>query len=134
MTEYEEITNGKDIAALRRELEHQYSLGFTSTDHFPQYIQDLINKRLYDREPRNIEFVCIDEWSRPIYKYVDRNIYLGSVDILFPNKEIAPNNTVEEINKYFQEHPEEFVYFGTSIDDDPYGGKFKEEVKFVIVN
>lgn len=43
MTEYEEITEGKSIFELEKELRFQYSLGYTETDNFPIYIIDRIN-------------------------------------------------------------------------------------------
>ncbi len=42
MTEYEEICNDKTIEELYKELAYQYSLGYSITDSFPQYIIDVI--------------------------------------------------------------------------------------------
>ena len=42
ITEYEEITNGKTIPELEKELEYQLSLGYEITDNFPQFILDCI--------------------------------------------------------------------------------------------
>ena len=44
MTEYEEITNGKTIPELEKELQYQLYLGFVITNSFPQYILECINK------------------------------------------------------------------------------------------
>lgn len=43
MTEYEEITNGKTIPELEKELQYQLDLGFNIGDSFPQYILDCIS-------------------------------------------------------------------------------------------
>lgn len=43
MSEYEEITNGKTIPELEKELQHQLDLGFDINDSFPQYILDCIS-------------------------------------------------------------------------------------------
>lgn len=66
----------------------------------------------------DIEFVGVDYWSRPGYKVVDKDIYFGSVDVLVPNKEIFPSNTVEEINDFFRENQHHLVLFGSDFDND----------------
>lgn len=43
MSEYEEITNGKTIPELEKELQHQLDLGFDINDSFPQHILDCIS-------------------------------------------------------------------------------------------
>lgn len=135
MTEYEEITNGKTTEELVKEINYQLNeQGYNFEDSFPQYIRECIAKLNPNKRQIYIEFISIDDWNRPLYKYVGRNFYLGSIEILFPNKEIAPNGTKEEINKYFQEHNEEFVYFGTESDCDPYGSKFNKDIQFIILN
>ncbi len=69
-----------------------------------------------------IKFVGIDSWNRPVYKDVNTTIYYGSVHTLFPNKNIAPNNTPAEINEYFKKNIEELEYFGVQFDCEPNGG------------
>jgi hypothetical protein len=69
-----------------------------------------------------IKFKTIDHWSRPVYRCEKVKYYFGSTQSLFPDKEKAPNGTVEEINNYFRNNMEELECFGTSIDDDPLGG------------
>jgi len=71
----------------------------------------------------NLEFICIDFWSKPVYKVVDKEVYFCSTDILFPDKDIAPNNTPAEINAYFKEHQDQIVLLGGNVDDDPDGRK-----------
>ena len=43
MSEYEEITNGKTIPELEKELQYQLDLGFNINDSFPQHILDCIS-------------------------------------------------------------------------------------------
>lgn len=70
----------------------------------------------------DIKFRGIDDWNRPVYKVVDKQVYFGSVNTLFPDKKIAPNNTKEEINSYFKEHTNELELFGSSFNCEPHGG------------
>ena len=83
----------------------------------------------------DIEFAGIDCWSRPGYKVQTMNVYLGSTDTLFPNKDIAPNGAKEEIDAYFRENIDELVIFGDSFDDDqdPLGNKVGTKFKLNIV-
>lgn len=83
----------------------------------------------------NITFVGIDFWGRPGYKVEDMNAYVGSVDTIFPNKDIAPNGTKEEIDTYFKEHLNELVLFGSTFDEDhdPLGTKVKKTIKLNIL-
>lgn len=70
-----------------------------------------------------IKFHGIDYWNRPVYKNVDAELYFGSLNILFPDKAIAPNGTTEEINAFFKVNIEQLEYFGTTFDEhDPLGG------------
>ena len=83
----------------------------------------------------DITFEGIDFWSRPVYKVQDMNVYVGSLTTLFPNKDIAPNGSKEEINAYFKKHIEELVIFGDSFDDDqdPLGTNLKKNIRLNIV-
>jgi len=67
-----------------------------------------------------IKYVGIDSWNRPIFK--SANSYYGSVNTLFPNKNIAPNDTNEEIIEYFKNNINELEYFGDEFDCEPNGG------------
>ena len=67
MTEYEEICEGKSIAALEVELQYQYDLGYTEEDSFPQFIKNRI-EALTGSIQYDIKFVGIDYWNRPGYK------------------------------------------------------------------
>lgn len=83
----------------------------------------------------DIEFKGVDWWGRPGYKVIGKNAYLGSVETIFPNKEIAPNGTKEEIDKYFRNHLDELVIFGSTFneDHDPLGTNLKKDIKITIV-
>ena len=83
----------------------------------------------------DIKFKGIDYWSRPVYEVIDKNVYIGSLETLFPDKEIAPNNTKEEIDNYFREHLDELVIFGSTFDEDedPLGTKLKKEIIINII-
>ena len=81
----------------------------------------------------DIQFVGIDSWNRPVFKHVKYPLYFGSVAILFPDKEKAPNNTPEEISEYFKKRIDELEYFGESFDCEPHGGLNKDKVKLNII-
>lgn len=83
-----------------------------------------------------LEFTGIDFWSRPVYKVQGMEVYVGSVDVLFPDKEIAPNNSVEEINEYFRKNLEDLVIFGNSFDseEDPLGTSIKKSLTIKIID
>ena len=135
MTEYEEITNDKTTEQLIVELEYQLNnQGYNFNDSLPQHIIECIHKLNPTKRQTYIKFECIDYWSRPVYKYINNNIYIGSTDYLLPDKRIAPNGTIEEINNFFRQNLDNFIYFGREIDGDPVGGKFKDDVQFIILN
>lgn len=82
----------------------------------------------------NLKFHGIDFWNRPVYKVQDMNVYIGSTDTLFPDKVIAPNNTIEEINAYFKNNITELVIFGSTFDEhDPLGTNIKKNIKLNII-
>ncbi len=79
------------------------------------------------------EFEGIDYWSRPVFKATTSDTRIGSLDILFPNKEIAPNNTKEEITNYFKNNKNKLYLFGDTFDEhDPLGSKINPN-KFEII-
>lgn len=80
-----------------------------------------------------IKFRGIDDWNRPVYKDVDKNLYFGSVNILFPDKEIAPNNTPLEINAYFRNNIHQLELFGDKFNCEPHGGRAKNW-EFIIID
>lgn len=86
------------------------------------------------KDIRKIKFRGIDDYNRPVYKYVDNNIYIGSTDVLFPCEKIAPNGTAKEINAYFRENLDKLVYFGLTFNCEPEGGRFKDNIKFEIID
>lgn len=69
----------------------------------------------------NVQLETIDFWGRVQYKVQDRQVYLTNLEILFPNKDIAPNNDLKKINDYFKEKPELLIIHNVSINDDPLG-------------
>ena len=79
-----------------------------------------------------IKFVGIDDWSRPVYKMVGKQVYFGSTNRLFPDKRFAPNGTIEEINQYFIENIEELEYFGRSFNCEPNGGKLNNTQLLIV--
>jgi hypothetical protein len=82
-----------------------------------------------------LTFKGIDYWNRPVYKAKDMNVYIGSVDTLFPDKAIAPNNSISEINEYFRNHLDELVIFGNTFDeDDPLGTSIKKSINIKIID
>jgi hypothetical protein len=82
----------------------------------------------------NIKFKGVDWWGRPVYKVEDKEVYIGSTDTIFPDKEIAPNGTEEEINNYFRNNLDELVIFGTTFnEDDPLGTKIKNTIQLIII-
>ncbi len=81
----------------------------------------------------NIKLETIDFWGKAMYKVQDKNIYLTSTTTIFPDKEIAPNGTFEEINNYFREKLDELVIHGSDIEDDTLGTKVKKEIKINII-
>ena len=82
----------------------------------------------------SLKFHSIDFWGRPIYKVQELNVYICSVDIIFPNKDIAPTNSIKEINKFFRKNLDKLVIFGSSIDGDPLGTPIKKNLKIIIKN
>ena len=85
------------------------------------------------KPPLKFKFKTIDDWNRPVFKAVGSSTLIGSTDVLFPDRNIAPNNSPEEITKYFQENKGLLTYFGTRIDDDPMGTAINPD-KFEIID
>ena len=83
-----------------------------------------------------LEFIGIDFWSRPVYKVQGKELYVGSIEVLFPDEKIAPNNTVEELNEYFRNNLEDLVVFGSSFDseEDPLGTPIKKSLTIKIID
>jgi hypothetical protein len=80
-----------------------------------------------------IKFRGIDDWNRPVYKHAEANIYFGITNILFPDKNLAPNNTTEEINEYFRNNIDQLEYFGMKFNCEPHGG-LPEQYKLNIID
>lgn len=83
----------------------------------------------------NLEFAGVDYWGRVGYKVQDMDVYVGSVNTIFPNKAIAPTGTEEEINDYFRNNIDELVIFGSTFDEDhdPLGTKVSRHIKLNII-
>lgn len=81
----------------------------------------------------DIKFKGIDYWNRPVFKTVDKNVYIGSTTILFPDKELAPNNTPEEISEYFRNNKDKLCIFGDSFNCEPLGYRISKEVELNII-
>ncbi len=127
MTEYEEICNNKSVIELQDELQYQYKLGYSSTDSFPQYIQEQIIKRT--RETINIKFKGIDDWNRPVYKVQEYNVYIGDVDKLFEWEA-----TKEDVDSYFKDNLRNLCIFGNKFNEgDPLGTNLKKDIKINII-
>ena len=132
MSEYEEITNGKTVEELEKELQYQLvDLGYNITDSFPQHIINCITNLKRKVTPVypivTIEFVGIDDWNRPIFKNTDSKHYYGSTMILFPYetsvKEVLETITIKDL-----------TYFGTSFGCEPLGSPLRDDIDFQIVN
>ena len=80
-----------------------------------------------------LKFIGIDDWSRPVYKGLGTKNFFGSTNVLFPDKRIAPNDTVEEINNYFKENMFELCYFGNHFNCEPMGGGMSKEIEYIII-
>lgn len=85
-------------------------------------------------ETLELRFIEIDFWGRPIYISNPHEVYICSVDIIFPDKNIAPNGTKEEINKYFRNNLDKLVIFGKDLDEDPLGTKIGSKWNIKIID
>lgn len=82
----------------------------------------------------NFKFEGVDFWSRPVFKSDINDVRIGSLDILLPNKDVAPNGTVEEISAYFRENTDKLTIFGCTFDeDDPLGDRIGTNIKINIL-
>lgn len=70
----------------------------------------------------DIKFHGIDDFDRSVYKVVGRDIYFGSTKTILPDRNKFPNNTVKEINHYFQNNQPEIELFGEEFNCEPLGG------------
>jgi hypothetical protein len=66
-------------------------------------------------EPRQLEYIGVDFWSRPMFQDAKGNIF-GNMDILFNG-----NATYEEVTERITE--DDIYYFGREVDGDPDGTK-----------
>lgn len=81
----------------------------------------------------SLKFKGIDDFSRPVFKQVGKNIYFGSTTILFPDKELFPNESIEEINEYFRNNQNKIELFGSKFNCEPNGGN-SSKWKFTIID
>lgn len=138
MTEYEEITEGKSIFELEKELRFQYSLGYTETDSFPQYIKNRINT--LQSKVKKLDIAIANNTN---FLYSLANIMEGlSVDLQSAMKHkdtitgnnkkalyafsikqtvgIIHKNSVlfrQDLNKHYDKHPDFKIIFGESTDE-----------------
>lgn len=75
-----------------------------------------------------IKFKGIDSWNRPIYKVIDKNVYLGSVCTLFDY-----SIDKSEIDNYFKDNLSELCIFGDTFDCEPLGTDIKKDINLIIV-
>lgn len=75
----------------------------------------------------HIKFRGIDDWNRPVFKVVDKPIYIGSVVSLFDY-----TDSKEKIISYFKEHISELVIFGTHFCCEPNGDYINKNTKIII--
>ena len=68
---------------------------------------------------KQVKFAGIDSWNRPVFKDIDRPMYYGSVNILFPY-DATEKEVLEKIR------PLDLEFFGISFDCEPYGSTVKE--------
>lgn len=80
-----------------------------------------------------LKFRGIDDFNRPVYRVVDKKLYFGSVNVLLPDKNIAPNNTTKEINEYFRNNIKQLELFGSTFNCEPHGGH-ADNWNFVIID
>ena len=73
-----------------------------------------------------VQFYGIDDWSRPVFKVVDKKLFIGSVDHL-----VDYGDTEEEIFNYFKDNLNELVYFGTTFNCEPDGSKINAELELL---
>lgn len=72
-------------------------------------------------KPIVVRFVNVDNWNRPVFRQVDKKIYYGSVDKLFPYEE-----SEEGVLKYVTSA--DLEYFGHSFGCEPMGGLPSAEI------
>ena len=138
MTEYEEITEGKSIFELKKELRFQYSLGYTETDSFPQYIKDKIN--ILENTVNKLDKFISDK-TYLLYSLanimegisVDLQSAMKQKDVIVGNKKkdlyafsikqtvgIIHKNSVifrQDLNKHYEKHSNFKLIFGESTDE-----------------
>jgi hypothetical protein len=68
-----------------------------------------------------IKFKGVDDWDRPVYKVVDKNVYFGSTMRLVSN-----DDTIETLNEEFTNNIHLLEYFGTSFNCEPEGGQLED--------
>lgn len=73
-----------------------------------------------------VQFYGIDDWFRPVFKVVDKKLFVGSVNHLF-----NPIATEKEIFNYFKDNLNELVYFGTIFNCEPDGSKINAELELL---
>lgn len=79
----------------------------------------------------DFEFEGIDSWNRPIFKQIDGDVRYGSTTALFPNKNLYPNNTKEDVIEYFKKYSKNLIYFGQKFNCEPDGRPLNVKVNIL---
>lgn len=79
-----------------------------------------------------LKFVGEDDFSRPVFKDIDRPLYFGSTEVLVPDRKLGIN-TAEDVVNFFNLHPHLLEYFGSSRNCEPHGGR-ASNWKFKIIH
>lgn len=109
---HNEPHNDKGYCWKQEGLENAYRCKFENGTS--QYI-DESNIRLDKRE---LAFVTIDYWSRPVFKDIDGALF-GCLEKLFQEGSTFEDVTNKEDSQFVDEH--DICYFGRDIDGDPLG-------------
>lgn len=85
-------------------------------------------------EKRQIKFVRVDEWNRPVFEVIGKNYYLTDVNNLF--SECATEQEIKDFYSKLEDTGLEkyLVFYGNSPDlTDPLGGSLKAGIKLELI-
>lgn len=103
----------------------------TSTKGKEQAIKNYKKQiKKFNENKLDIKFVCIDEWNRPIFKAVEKQVYLSDVDNLFDY-----GTTEKQIKEFYEgkDLHENLTIHGSVIDCDPLGTRVSKKFYINIV-
>ena len=74
-------------------------------------------------------FKGVDNWSRPVFKRIDKNHYFGDTNNLF-----SWDASKEEVMEFYKDKDlhNHLCYFGTSFGCEPSGTSIRKEIKIFI--